>query len=161
MDAGISIKIKGLQAIDALNRGQLLGGVKIQGVNALLGMRGMEANGALMNKGLLMREVEIEGNRMMLMQPSQGAGAVKAPALSAVAPKSAAAMTKGAGAAATTKSVGVAALSTKGWGYGLWLGGFGPWLVLGSLGLAATGVYFYLRAQRLILEAGVPEADEP
>ena len=30
------------------------------------------------------------------------------------------------------------------------LGGLAPWLTLGSLGLAATGIYFYVQARRLV-----------
>jgi hypothetical protein len=160
MDAPtISIKIKGLQALNALNGG--LGGVKINGANALLGMGGMEANRAVMaQKGLLMREMEMEGNRMMLAQPPNGAGAgiAKAAATTNAATGTTAATTatnvgaKSAAVAGTKGLGGGAAVKSMGYYYSPWLGALGPWVILASVGLAATGIYFYLRAQRMMLE---------
>jgi hypothetical protein len=158
MDApSISIKIRGLQALEAMNgNGQLMGGIKIKGAGALMGLREIEGNRAIMaKKGLMMRELELEGRRMML-QPSNGATAAKG------------AITKGTTATATMKGVaaksavvsgagGAAAMSSVGWGLGL--GGLGPWLALAALGLAATGIYFYLRAQQLA-KASTEDLDE-
>ena len=165
MDAPtISIKIKGLQAVDALN-GQLLGGIKINGGNAMLAMRGMDGNRMLMaKKGLLMREMEMEGNRMMLLQPSQGVGQGVGGAAKGSVASNAIATTKSAttatAAASGAASKGGTVVITKGLGWNLWMAGLGPWLVLGSVGLAAMGLYFYLRAQRLMLKGGEEEYDE-
>jgi hypothetical protein len=169
MDAPtISIKIKGLQALDALNNGQLLGGLKVNGANAMLAIRGMDGNRMMMaKKGLLMREMEMEGNRMMLMQqPSQGA-ANAANTMGATATKSSVAQGAIAAKGGTTAKIaaiaaaskGAGAAMYKGIGWNLWLGGLGPWLVLGSVGMAAMGVYFYLRAQRLMLASGEGDGD--
>jgi hypothetical protein len=154
MDApSISIKIRGIQALQALNgNGQLMEGIRIKGANALMGLREVEGNRAMAaKKGMMMREIELEGRRMMMQPPTPNA---------ATAAKGAGAVTKGTAATATAKGVvaksavgasagagGAAALNTMGWGLGL--GGLGPWLALAALGLAATGVYFYLRAQQL------------
>src|SRR6185369_5174369 len=103
MDAPtISIKIKGLQAVDALNNGKLLGGLKING--AMMGMRGMGDGNRLMmaKKGLMMREMEMEGNRMMLLQPSNATSATKSAVASAPAAKG-----------AVSKAAGGAVLSSK------------------------------------------------
>jgi hypothetical protein len=169
----ISIKINGLQA---LNDGQILGGAKLNGAN--LAMMGEDGNRALMAKkaALLMRgggEMEMEGKRMILLQPSNGAGMTKGAlgssgagggavgAKSAVATNAAMsgapAATANSGAAAA-KSASAAAASAKGMGWNLALGGFGPWLVLGSLGIAAVGLYFYLRAERMAMEAAANES---
>ncbi len=159
MDAPtISIKIKGLQAVDALNN---LGGLKINGANALLRMGEIEANrAALAGKGAMMREMEMEGNRMLLQ--AKGAGAAKTSvaatttnAVAGGAKSAAVGTTKVAGAA----PVGATMFGSKGLG-ALWLGGLGPWLVLTSLGLAATGIYFYLRAQRMMHENAGFDRDE-
>jgi hypothetical protein len=172
MDAPtISIKIRGLQAVDALNNGQLLGGLKINGGSAMMAMRGMDGNRMMMaKKGLLMREMEMEGNRMMMAQPTpMGNMANAAPAAKttlAAAPASVPASNVVAAKSATTAAVSGAATKggavgiTKGIGLNLWLGGLGPWLVLGSVGMAAMGLYFYLRAQRLMLGNGDEELDE-
>jgi hypothetical protein len=152
MDAPtISIKIRGLQALEAMNgNGQLLGGMKIQGANTLMGLRELEGNRALMaKKGMMLREVELEGRRMMLQQ-SNGTAAAKgmvAKTTSATTTMKGVA-TKGAVASGT----GVTAAHGIGWGLGL--GGLGPWLALAALGLAATGIYFYMRAQQLAQASG-------
>jgi hypothetical protein len=155
MDApSISIKIRGLQALEALNgNGQLMGGIKIKGTQALMGLREIEGNrrAVMANKGMMMREIEMEGRRQMMMQPTQGATAAKG----AVTKGTTATVSTVKGVAAKTAVVsgasagagGAAALNGVGWGLGL--GGLGPWLALAALGLAATGVYFYLRAQQL------------
>jgi hypothetical protein len=177
MDAPtISIKINGLRAVDGLN-GQLLGGIKIKGANAILGMGGREANRAMMGQnGLMMRMREMEDGRRMMqgpmqgpMQPMQSMQSMQ-PAMQPIQPpngiaeiaKGSAATTKAAagGAAKSAGLGGGAAYHSKGLAMSLWLGGFGPWLVLGSLGLAATGIYFYLRAQRMMLERGDEEYDD-
>src|SRR6185436_19209152 len=69
MDAPtISIKINGLRAMD----GQLLGGIKIKGANALMGMGGMEGNRMMAQNGRMMRMREVEdGRRMMQGQMMQ------------------------------------------------------------------------------------------
>jgi hypothetical protein len=163
MDAPtISIKIKGLQAVDALNT---LGGLKINGANALVGLGGMEGNrAALAGKGLMMREMEMEGNRMLLQQ-AKAASMAKANVAQATAVGAKSAATGTAKAAGAAGTAGVTMFGSKGLGT-LWLGGLGPWLVLTSLGLAATGIYFYLRAQRMMHENGgsdrdVYDRDEP
>jgi hypothetical protein len=159
----ITLKIKGLQALQTLNG---LGGLKINGANALM-LGGMEGNRAAMmmnmgdngNRAMMagrgmMREMEMEGNRMML---SKGGGAMAKGTMAQSGATLGA--TKSATAAATTKSVTSASMfGTKGIG-SLWLGGLGPWLVLTSLGLAATGIYFYLRAQRMMLEGNGHDSD--
>jgi hypothetical protein len=159
MDAPtISIKIKGLQAVDALNS---LGGLKINGVNALVGMGRMEANRAAMaGKGLMMREMEMEGNRMLLQ--AKGAGMAKTTVTTGAQATAVGAKSAAAGTTKVAGAAGAAMFGSKGLG-SLWLGGLGPWLVLTSLGLAATGIYFYLRAQRMMAEGGGhdPEVDEP
>lgn len=157
MDAPtISIKIRGLQALEAMRgNGQLLGGVKIQGANALMGLREMEGNRAVMaKKGMMLREVELEGRRMMLQPPApttaaKGVVAKSAPATSAV---------KGIAAKGAVVS-GTGAAAAHGIGWGLGLGGLGPWLALAALGLAATGIYFYMRAQQLA-QASAQDAGE-
>jgi hypothetical protein len=166
----ISIKINGLRA---LNDGQLIGGAKLNGAN--LAMMGEDGNRALLAKKALMRggEIEMEGKRMILLQPSNGAGAgmkggLASSGAGAVGTKSAivtnatpnatmsgAATTSGGSVA---KSAGAATVSAKGMGWKLALGGFGPWLVLGSLGIAAVGLYFYLRAERMAMEAAANES---
>jgi hypothetical protein len=117
-------------------------------------------------KGLLMREMEMEGNRMMLMQPSQGAANMANATGPTVAKSSVAQGAIGAKSGSAAKvaisgaaSKGAGAAMYKGIGWNLWLGGLGPWLVLGSVGMAAMGVYFYLRAQRLMLASGEGEGD--
>jgi hypothetical protein len=164
----ISIKIRGLQALEAMNgNGQIMGGVKIKGMKALMGLRELDGNRrALMaKKGMLMREVEMEGGRRMMMQPltpptppMDTATAVKgavakttsgASTLKGVAAKGAIVSGTGAGAAATA----------HGLGWGLGLGGLGPWLALAALGLAATGIYFYMRAQQLAQAANEDNGD--
>ena len=166
MDAPtISIKIRGLQALEAMNgNGQVMGGVKIKGMKALMGLRELDGNRrALMaKKGMLMREIEMEGGRRMMMQPPSPpmdtAGAVKGvvakgssatSTLKGVAAKGALVSGTGAGAAATA----------HGLGWGLGLGGLGPWLALAALGLAATGIYFYMRAQQLAQAAAEDNGD--
>jgi hypothetical protein len=258
MDAPtISIKLKGMQAIQALNGGQLLGGLKLQGGAMLLGIREIEGRGLAMlqNGGGMMRDVEIEGKRMLLLQPSapaaaapsvtqgtvakaavgtKGASAIAAPAIAPVAPaiapaapvivptapamapavpalippptEAVSAMAKGAMMApaaaktavvssvvaptiaaapsaaalsASAPAVGMGsmqglgsaakgcvgaktAVTTAGpivkagaaaLGWGVALGSLGPWLALGSLGLAVTGVYFYVQARRIVEDA--------
>jgi hypothetical protein len=172
MDAPtISIKIRGLQAVDALNNGQLLGGLKLNGGNVMMAMRNMGDGNRMMmaKKGLLMREMEMEGNRMMLLQQQGGGGnavtAAKSALASAPSPASVSSSASNviAGKSATTAAVSGAAskgggvMIGKGLGLNLWLGGLGPWLVLGSVGMAAMGLYFYLRAQRLMLASGGEE----
>jgi hypothetical protein len=152
----ISIKIRGLQALEAMNgNGQLLGGVKIKGANALMGLREIEGNRALMaKKGMMLREVEIEGRRMML-QPQTGTTAAKG-----MVAKTASATSTMKGVAAKGAVVsGTGAVAAHGVGWGLGLGGLGPWLALAALGLAATGIYFYMRAQQLA-QASAQDAGE-
>lgn len=152
----VSIKIKGLDAIQALSgKGQLLGTLKVPaGAAAAKGPASLkftelEAKRVIVTKkGLVLQE--IEGHAVL--EGSNGFAATK----SAVTTKGALG-TKGGvvvkSAAAKSAIVPGAALSAKGLGWSLGLGGLGPWLALGALGLAATGVYFYLRAQRMETEA--------
>jgi hypothetical protein len=158
MDAPtISIKIRGLQALEALNgNGQLLGGMKIQGGNALMGLREVEGNRAIMaKKGMMLREVEIEGRRRMMLAPSNGTTATKG----MVAKTSSATSTvKGVAAKGAVVS-GTGAAAAHGVGWGLGLGGLGLWLALAALGLAATGIYFYMRAQQLAQATAQDMAD--
>jgi hypothetical protein len=147
----ITIKIKGLGMTQALGaKGALAGGVKLKGLAA---------------KGALTKATEFEAKRItatkggMLLHVSEMEG--HAHALAPAMGKAGAA-TKGLGAKsaiATKGAVGTsAALSAKHLGWSLGLGGIGPWLVLGAVGLAAAGVYMYLRAQQ---EADMlPEPDE-
>jgi hypothetical protein len=51
-------------------------------------------------------------------------------------------------AAANVGSVAKVGAAALGWGVAL--GGLGPWLAVGSLGLAVTGIYFYVQARRLV-----------
>jgi hypothetical protein len=161
MDAPtISIKIRGLQALEALNgNGQLLGGMKIQGGNALMGLREMEGNrrAIMAKKGMMMRggEIEMEGRRRMMMQAAPDPTTTTANAKGMVAKTASAtsaattpATIKGAAAKGAAVS-GTGVLASHGVGWGLGLGGLGPWLALAALGLAATGIYFYMRAQQL------------
>ena len=188
MDAPtISIKIRGLQALEALNgNGQLAGTMKIKGANALMGLREMENNrrAIMTKKGMMMREMEMEGRRMML-QPSNmngmnggmngmnggmngmnggmnGMSATKGAV--AKSGSTVGATMKGAAAkGAVVSGAGAASYGAKGVGWGLGLGGLGPWLALAALGLAATGIYFYMRAQQLAQSAaedfGDPESE--
>ena len=149
----ISIKIRGLQALEAMNgNGQLLGGVKIQGANALMRLPEMEGNRAIMaKKGMMLREVELEGRRMML-QPPNATTATKGMVAKTA---SATSTMKGVAAkGAVVSGTGAVAAHGMGYGWGLGLGGLGPWLALAALGLAATGIYFYMRAQQLAEASG-------
>jgi hypothetical protein len=161
MDAPtISIKIRGLQALEALNgNGQLLGGMKIQGGNAVMGLREIEGNrrAIMAKKGMMMREVEIEGRRRMMLQATDPTTTANAKGLVAKTASATSMATSPATSTATIKGVaakgaaatGTGALAAHGVGWGLGLGGLGPWLALAALGLAATGIYFYMRAQQL------------
>jgi hypothetical protein len=233
MDAPmISIKLKGLHAIHALcGGGKVSGLMNMPGVALAMGMKEMELKGLMAKNGLMMRELEMEGRRMIVLQPSNGTqGAVtqgaigkstlasksstvmggmqsvpqttgastealgplaKAGGPSALSTKSSALMGGGAtkaaaapmaaalsngpapalsnglgsvvkgslvtksalvGGAAAKSAVGPGVVALQGMGWGLVLGALGPWLALGSLGLAATGVYFYVQARRLVEE---------
>ncbi len=133
----ISIKIKGLTAIEALSKkGQLLSGLK--GSTASLKLGELEAKKILVTKnGLVLKE--IEGHAVLDVPKAATKAAAKGAA------GKAAVVVKGAKAAVVPGT----AMSAKGLGWSLGLGGFGPWLALGALGLAATGLYFYLRAQTM------------
>jgi hypothetical protein len=158
MDAPtISIKIRGLQALQALNgNGQLVGGMQIQGGNALMGLREIDGNRrALMaKKGMMMGgEVEMEGRRRMILQAADPTTTANAKGMigktaSATSMATSPATIKGVAAKGAAAS-GTGALAAHGVGWGLGLGGLGPWLALAALGLAATGIYFYMRAQQL------------
>jgi hypothetical protein len=166
----ISIKIRGLQALEALNgNGQLLGGMKMQGGNALMGLREIEGNRAIMaKKGMMLREIEMEGGRRMMLQPPPDGGATAAKGMVA---KTTAATSTMTSATSTVKGVaakgavvsGTGAVAAHGVGWGLGLGGLGPWLALAALGLAATGIYFYMRAQQLAQASGhdMSDLDQP
>jgi hypothetical protein len=142
----ISIKIKGLNAIEALSgKGQLLGGLKMQGGLASMKITELEAKRVLVTKkGLILQEVE--GHAVFDVPKAATKAATKGAIAKGMGAKSAI-VVKGSGMKAVM--VPTAAMSAKGLGWSLGLGGFGPWLALGALGLAATGVYFYLRAQAM------------
>ncbi len=132
----VSIKIKGLQAIEAFTKkGQLLSGLK--GSTTSLKLGEIEAKKVLVTKnGLVLKE--IEGHAVLDAPKAAAKAAAKGVGKGAV-------VVKGAKAAVVPGT----AMSAKGLGWSLGLGGFGPWLALGALGLAATGLYFYLRAQTM------------
>jgi hypothetical protein len=210
MDAPmISIKLKGLQAIQALNAngGQFMGpmmGMNLNGGGILVRLKDMD-NGRMMlkmkNGMMMMRDMDMEGKRMLLLQPASPpppppvplaakaatkiAIAPAAPAMEAMAAaktssvaaaktamsaagagKTALAVASAPAAIATTKSAALsvaksaavpAAAALSGLGWGLALGALWPWIALGSAGLAATGIYFYVQARRMVTE--VPEWD--
>jgi len=144
------IKIKGISAVNALSTTKpLIGTVKLKGVAAGAKLGELEATRVLATKkGLLLHGVELEA-------PCVPAASKTAAGKAALGGK--AALAKGAVAKGATSSKVVggkaalgtgAALSAKSAGLGLGLGGLGPWLALGALGLAATGIYLYLRAQQ-------------
>jgi hypothetical protein len=148
----VTIKIKGLGAVKAFNaKGAMLGGVKLKGLAA---------------KGAVVKATEFEAKRItatkggLLLHVSEMEGHVHNLAPAALGKTGAVAKGVGAKSAVASKSVVStgAALSAKGLGWSLGLGGLGPWLVLGAVGLAATGVYMYLRAQQE--EDALREADE-
>jgi hypothetical protein len=88
------------------------------------------------------------------MAAAQTAGAKATTALAPQGLGSAAKACLGAKAAVTSgvaaKVAAVPAAAALGWGVAL--GTLGPWLAVGSLGLAVTGVYFYVQARRLVDE---------
>lgn len=147
----ITIKIKGLDILTGKGQ-QVLTGLKMHGVGAgSLKITELEAKRVLVTKkGLVLQEVEghafFDGSKVA----TKGALAKGLGAKSGV-------VVKGSGVKAVM--VPGAALSAKGLGWSLGLGGFGPWLALGALGLAATGIYFYLRAQAMERLPEPPEGD--
>ncbi len=141
----VTIKIKGLKAIHALGGKGAAGGVKIKGLavgkGAAMKVAEVETTRVVATKGgLVMQATEIETHVMAGAKGKAAMGAKTAMVTKGAAAKSAVA---GKGAVGTG-----AALSAKGIGWSLGLGGFGPWLVLGALGLTAAGIYLYLRADQ-------------
>lgn len=157
----VIIKVKGLSAINTLSsQGQLLGGLKLKGLaaggkTAAAKMGEIEAGRILATKkGLVLYAAEIEGAAC-----APKAVVTKAAAVTKAASVKGAGVAAVSGAATTKGAIGTgAALSAKTVGWSLGLGGFGPWLALGALGLAATGVYLYLRSQQV--QDALEEPDE-
>lgn len=150
--ASMVIKIKGLSAVSSLSsQSPLVGVVKLKGMAAGTGVAAAKLGeieiGKVIatKKGLLLTELEADCLPAITKVASGKAVIGKAAVTKA-------AVAKGATQGALTGSKAVygtgAALAAKSAGWSLGLGGLGPWLALGALGLAATGIYLYLRAQQ-------------
>lgn len=188
----VSIKIKGLKALEALGtQNNLLAGLNLKGAGAATAkMKGLgagagqlvdfetkrvfmtpdgvrvvqEFDGHVLLNGKGATKVVVKGGKgaasTVIVKGGKGAaktvivkGAVAKGALATSPIAQGAIVTKGPVvvkvAAAKSAMVPGAALSAKGLGWSLGLGGLGPWLALGAVGLAATGVYLYLRARNM------------
>ena len=147
----VSIKIKGLQAIEALGgKGGLLAGLKAKGGAAAVKLGELEAKRVLLTKKGALILGEVEGNLFGPKAATLGKGALGTKG---------AMVAKGAAATATTAAPSTL-LSAKGLGWSLGLGGLGPWLALGALCMTATGVYLYVRERRAAAASGPDEVTE-
>jgi len=151
--ASMVIKIKGLSAINSLASGTpIVGVVKLKGgitaAKAATVKLGELEGGRLLatKKGLLLYGAELEHACL----PGAKVAATKAAVAKAAVGKVALAKGASQGAVVGSKVAlgSSAAMSAKSVGWSLGLGGLGPWLALGALGLAATGIYLYLRSQQ-------------
>ena len=129
MAASISLKVKGIQGVNAFGaKGQALGGLKLGGLPAATG------------KGVALKMSGIGGD--------YGAAAAKAAAAKAAPVKAAAVTASAACPGAATcgtiwKGTGLSL------GLGLGLGAWGPVLALGTLGLVGAGAYLHRRNRKL------------
>lgn len=162
--SSVVIKIKGLNAIPSLSaKGPLVGVVKLKGAAAgtaaVTGLHELEAGRAVVTKkGVLLYGAELEPDCIAGLAKASGGKAALGKAALGKAGVSKAVIVKSAATGGKAAIGTGAALSAKSVGWGLGLGGLGPWLALGALGLAATGIYLYLRSQQP--EAEIQEPDD-
>ena len=150
------MKVKGTVLSPATVKLSGAGGAKLASTKGLV-LKTVEYDGpglVMTKSGLVIKAAEVEATGPCLaMQAATGKSAAVATGVKGAAVATGVGAAKGA---ATAKGVGVAGKAATGvaWcgksaGWGMGLGGFGPLIVIGVLGLAATGAYLYLRNRKL------------
>jgi hypothetical protein len=156
---GATIKVKGTALYPGTAKLSGAGGAKLASTKGIV-LKTVEYDGpglVMTKSGLVIKATEVEATGPCLaMQAASGKSAAAASGVTAAKGAAVATGVTAAKGAATAKTVGAASKAATGaaWcgksaGWTMGLGGFGPLIVIGVLGLAATGAYLYLRNKKL------------